>query len=133
MKILAIDWGTKRVGLAVAAADLKLVQPLSSLDNSPQLVDNLRGLSKAYAIEKLVIGLPRDLNGEETAMARRVRQFGDGLSARLDLPVVYQDETLTSVEAGSAASKPKIDIDSDAAAIILRDYLGVSNETLADL
>ena len=132
--LLSIDWGTKRLGLAIADAELKLVRPIASIANDASLIESLRELVRDHTITKLIVGLPRNLDGAETAMASRVRQFGADLSKQLKLPVAYQDETLTSVAAAQqSAQKTNFDLDSEAAAIILRDYLGVANETLADL
>src|SRR5690606_21043091 len=82
-------------------------------------------------IRTLVIGLPRDMKGSETAQTTKVREFASELTGRLNIPVVLQDEAVTSVDAEArlkARGKPydKADIDAEAAAIILQDFLALS-------
>lgn len=78
-------------------------------------------------VDTLVVGLPRNLDGRDTAQTRAVRQFVEAL--QLDLPIVFQDEALTSQQAEAGLRQRKRgynrgDVDAEAAAIILTDYLG---------
>lgn len=119
-RILAIDWGSKRLGLALGSTEAKLPRPFKIVDNTKDSWNKLAEIIKSEDAEKIVIGLPRNMDGSEGAQARTVRQFGKELSEYLKLPVVFQDETLTSVAASQSGLTR---VDAEAAAIILQDYL----------
>lgn len=118
MTLLGIDWGQKRVGLALANSQARLASPLMSVSNNEGLYGQLQRVCQEHAVGQIVVGLPRNLEGEETAQSAQVRAFAKALGARLQLPVALQDESLTSV-----AAKKATDIDAGAASIILQDYL----------
>ncbi|MBI4100901.1 Holliday junction resolvase RuvX [Candidatus Microgenomates bacterium] len=124
-KLLGIDWGSKRIGLAIAGVETKLARPLPSLSAGSNLSRQLAEICQQQGVTKLVLGLPRGLNGQETAQTRQVRQFAKELQAQLNLPIVLQDEALTTqaIKQRQSRGKPKMDIDSEAAAMILQDYL----------
>jgi putative Holliday junction resolvase len=91
-------------------------------------VSNLKALCDDREVTQLVAGLPRGLDGQETAQTQYARMFGDQLAAQLQLPVYYQDEAVTSQQAKAeleARGKPyaKGEIDALAATYILEDYL----------
>ncbi|HYG83553.1 MAG TPA: Holliday junction resolvase RuvX [Verrucomicrobiae bacterium] len=125
--IIALDVGEKRIGIAHADTAVKFPVPYGAIDVDGLEMERLKELFAEFEPATLVIGLPRNQQGEETAQTEAVRSF----AARLELfhiPVVFQDESLTSVLAEKylAAHKKrysKADIDAHAAAIILGDYL----------
>lgn len=124
MVILAIDYGSKRVGLATASSEARLASPLKTIQNSEQLLSEIAEVAKTEAAELLVVGLPRGLEGQETSQTGLVRAFSRELADYTGLPVALQDEALTSLEAEKQLKKgKKSDVDSLAAAIILDDYL----------
>lgn len=121
-RVLAIDYGERRVGLAVNRASL--AQPLEVLINDAQLIANIQEVCHQERIELIVMGL------SEKEMAQKTRQFATQLEQKLDLPLVFMDETLSSKEveqrlrAGQAKkSKRSGPIDHFAAAIILDRWL----------
>jgi putative Holliday junction resolvase len=118
-KVLGIDWGSKRVGLATANTEAKLVTPLESWQHTPDILERLKKYCHQQDIKIVVVGLPRGLEGQETAQTREVRQFAKLLAASLQVKIKLQDETLTSVSAANQAG----DRDANAAAIIVQDYL----------
>ena len=122
-KILAIDWGTKRVGLAIADTAARLATPLPSLTAAADLFGQLAQLCVGHEVKTVVVGLPRGLDGQETAQTKRARRFAAKVGEALKLPVKLQDEALTSALARQRKSAEH-DLDSQAAAIILTDYLG---------
>ncbi|MFW5487809.1 MAG: Holliday junction resolvase RuvX [Desulfovibrio sp.] len=134
MKVLGIDYGTKKCGLAVADTELGMAfarNVLPRKDNESLLL-YLAEMIEAENIKEVVMGLPVDMQGEETLITRQAKNFGNKLAARLQLPVHFHDERLTSVEAqerlreaGFSAKKAKKNLDAEAAAIILRSYLGL--------
>ena len=123
MKLLGIDFGEKKIGLAMAESGL--VEPLG-------VVKKLKAISRIcqeQGIEKIIIGL------SEGKMAKKTRQFGEQLANLTGLPIKYQDETLTSEEAkrimvkiGKPKKKRQRQIDAIAAALILESYLERRNK-----
>ena len=125
--VLALDVGERRIGLAFGDTAVKLPITLPAVKASVFDVDYLKAAINDKDVSVLVVGLPRNQSGEETAQTRYVRSFITALGD-IGVPVVYQDESLTSVlaeERLQAAGRPysKGDIDSMAAALILQDYL----------
>jgi len=124
--ILALDYGNKRVGVAIAHKVARLPRPLTTLANSDTLLDDVRELVTKEDAALVVVGLPRGMDGGYTEQTRAAELFAQQLAASLPVPVEPADETLTSVdaEAGLAGTKhTKADIDALAAAHILERYL----------
>jgi putative Holliday junction resolvase len=124
--VMSIDYGSKRIGLAIADKNLKFVRPLAIIANDRNMIFNLKSYCNDYQVTQLVVGLPRNMEGEETAQSQQVREFVNRLTQAIELPVDFQDETLTTVEALKASHVKKTNqerLDSFAAAVILRDYL----------
>lgn len=122
MAILGIDFGLRRVGLAIGTDNL--VQPMGVVQNSLGLIKQLMMICQKNKIERVVIGLP------EGKIAEKVRKFAHQLKSAINLPVDFQDESLTTQEALSkmieVGKKRKIrqeKQDSFAAALILEAYL----------
>ena len=123
--IVALDIGERRIGVAVASQITKLPHPHSTLDNTMTVWNDIRDLMKEYAADTLVVGLPRNLSGDDTAQTTYVRNF---VAQAPDLHIVFQDEALTSRKAEAeliSRGKPYVkgDIDALAATYILEDYL----------
>jgi putative Holliday junction resolvase len=124
--ILALDVGDRRIGVARARTDVKIAQPLTTLEVSADVNDQLAALCQQEAASLLVVGLPRGLDGQETGQTRKVQAFVEQL--QVGLPVQFQDEAVTSAKAEqelNARGKPydKADIDALAATYILEDYI----------
>jgi putative Holliday junction resolvase len=125
--ILALDVGGKRIGVAIASSAVRIARPLTTLDAETDVDTQLEQLIVAESVKALVVGLPRGLDGQETAQTASVRQFVNSLQ-RLSLPIHFQDEALTSQKAkaeleGRGKPYAKGDIDALAATYILDDYL----------
>jgi putative Holliday junction resolvase len=124
-KFLGIDYGAKRIGLAVGDDAAKLARPLSTVGPA-ELAETIE---REGPFATVVVGLPRSLSGGETAQTLAVRRFTDDvLWRKLRIEPVFQDEAATSEiaeERLKEMGKPydKADIDAEAAAIILQDYL----------
>lgn len=116
---LGIDYGSKRVGVAIGDEELKIARPLEILENNQELIQTIQSLASSHGITGLVVGLPRGLEGQETKYTQIVRTFAAELE-KLGLPVELQDEALTSELSGSTSAVPA---DDRAAAMILQDYL----------
>jgi putative holliday junction resolvase len=139
--MLGVDYGRRRIGLALSDADAVLARPWQTLaaGASPKVSASLVAAAlTAFARETLgeeplaaiVVGLPRRLSGEDNDQTAVTHQFADHLARLTGLPVHFQDERLTSREAESRLSvherdwrKRKAKIDAMAAAIILQDFL----------
>ncbi len=130
-RLLALDVGEKRVGVALCDETQTLARPLLTLRRASKKEDfaRLAALCREHAIEKVIVGLPKTLRGEEGPQAHRVRRYAAELQAALDLPLEFWDERFSSVEAqerltiSSRKARAKSEIDSAAAAIILQEYL----------
>lgn len=121
MRILGIDYGSKRVGLAVSDETHTLARELVIL-SPKEFWQKIEEVVAAEEISRIIIGLPLNMSGEQTETTRNVQEFADKLEAKLNLPVEYMDERLSSVMAGNLPGGKK-DIDSLAAQIILQNYL----------
>lgn len=124
--ILALDIGGRKIGIARANNIAKVAEPLSTLINDETFPEKLHGIIIEENAGLVVVGLPRGLEGQETQQTRYVRSFMEKLD--LSVPFKFQDEALTSVKAEEKLTKTtksytKYDIDSNAASIILEDYL----------
>ena len=123
MEILALDVGIKKVGIARASIEARLAQPLKTV-KTDEVIEQLRGIVKENEVKMIVVGLPRNLSGEDTQQTRWVRDWVTKTKAELGLPFYWQDEALTSQVAISNKQKVKsLDVDAQAAAIILEDFL----------
>ncbi len=133
--ILALDVGEKRVGVAMVRAEVRVPVTLETLDRqAPEFWEKLSEVIKQNEIGQIIIGLPRGLAGQETAQTKHVREFAGELASHFSLPVHWQDEALTSVQAetilnGSGKPYKKADIDALAASLILADYLETAKAT----
>jgi putative Holliday junction resolvase len=137
MRMLGIDFGERRIGLAITDASATLARPLRTLRRRAseaqvvaELLAEIDRLAQEDGLSCLVIGLPLRLDGTPTGLTERVRALGDTLAARTGIRVVFQDERLTSREAEQRLAlrerdwrKRKAKLDAAAAAVILQDYL----------
>jgi len=126
--ILALDVGEKRIGVAVADVKLQFPKPLTTLENTDTIWQDLQKIVDEQQSGLVVVGLPRGLDGQETAQTAYARVFMQELRTNLGLPVREQDEAATSVKAeqelrGRGKPYEKGDIDALAATYILEDYL----------
>ncbi len=129
--LIAIDYGTKRVGLAVTNTVSKLPSPVTALANDDSLQAKLQATLKDRDVSVVVVGLPRGLDGQDTQQTLAVRQFATDLEQQVGHQVYLQDEALTSVQAEAELKQrgqqwAKADVDSLAAVYILQDFLDSS-------
>lgn len=97
--ILALDIGERRVGVAVANLESLIASPLVTLENNEHLLEELTKLVSLQNTDRLVIGLPRGLEGQETAQTRYIIDLSNQIEKSINLPIYFQDEALTSVKA----------------------------------
>jgi len=138
VRIVGLDVGERRIGVAVSDVTRTLARPLGVLRPAGLDVDAVRLSADEIGrlareedgVASIVVGLPRRLDGTPSDMTRRVEQFARQLEARTALPVTLQDERLSSREAESRLALREKDwrarkqrLDAAAAAVILQDYL----------
>jgi putative holliday junction resolvase len=142
-RILALDYGRARIGLAIADVETALAYPLATLEriNRNEDMRRLRELIREHSVQQIVVGLPLRLDGTRGEMAEEAARFGQRVQKQIGLPVEMVDERLTSWEAErlleeqqgrtmhAASSKKrkkenaKLGVDAMAAALILKEYL----------
>jgi putative Holliday junction resolvase len=125
-RILAIDFGERRIGLATCDATGQVVAARRTLfrKSDAKAIREIVRFCREEEVEAVVLGIPRSPEGVESLFAGRVRSFGDKLSREIDAPIDYHEETLTSWAAQrEAAFQTKEEVDRGAAAILLSDYL----------
>jgi putative holliday junction resolvase len=142
-RILGVDLGSKRVGLAVAEVGIGIARPLSTVNRGATLDEDVVILERVcheQGVTELVVGLPIDAKGDEGTMAEAARTWATAVAERLSLPVTMRDERLSSFEAerrlgrmprgrsGGAPSRTQRNayrarIDREAASVILQDEL----------
>jgi putative pre-16S rRNA nuclease len=140
--VLAIDFGMKRMGLAVSDALGITAQGLPTLQRTRLDVDleKIRELTEEYSTERVLVGNPLGHGGGETAMSRKAAEFAEKLRRRVGCPVELRDERLTSVEAnralretGLTPGKRQKAVDRVAATLLLESYLDyLANERSRD-
>ncbi len=134
MSILCLDMGDKTIGIAVS-------DPLQSVaggigqfrrdkSGKNKEIEHIKGLISKYEVDKLVVGLPLNMRGEEGDQAKKVHNFVDDLSPEIGIPVILTDERLSTVEAERVLREGKVSWpkrrkvkDKIAAVIILQNYL----------
>ncbi|OGM14463.1 hypothetical protein A2V80_00730 [Candidatus Woesebacteria bacterium RBG_16_39_8b] len=126
MRILAIDYGRKKIGLAVGDTETRFAEPHSVIKfNTPEeAIDKVAKVSRVSKVSRAVLGI------SEGKMAEETKEFGEKLKEELKIPVVYQDETLTtneaqvlSIDAGIKRKKRRALEDAYSATLILQSYL----------
>jgi len=135
MRILGLDFGSKTVGVAVSDENEFLASGVETIrrereDKLRKTYARIESLIVELGVEKIVLGLPLTLDGEEGVRVQKTRDFGENLQRRTGLDIEYQDERLTTVEAYNLMSESGVKkdkqlqmVDEVAATIILQDYL----------
>lgn len=122
-EIIGLDLGQKRTGVARASTAARIPEPLFSVDTD-QAIATVKNLTKGQDLEAIVVGLPRNLAGDDTDQTRWARKWVDEAKDALPGPLFWQDEALTTHHANVQLSNHKVkDIDAVSAAIILKDFL----------
>lgn len=127
--ILALDVGEKRIGVAIASLIARLPRPLATLDNNETFAPALKDIIESEGVGAIVVGFPRGMQGQSTAQTRSIEDFAQQLGREVDLPMRFQDESVTSKRAeeelrSRGGHYERGDIDALAATYILEDFLG---------
>lgn len=132
MRILAIDHGTKRMGIAISDELKMIAQPLEYIPAEPfkAFLDRLKELVRDKQVELIIVGLPRNMDGSYGPAALKVKEFVAVLKETIGIPIRTLDERLTSVQANKFLTSAKVrgkqrkeTVDRTAAAILLQSYL----------
>ena len=131
MRYLGIDYGSKKVGLALSDESGSMGFPHSIVPNTPALVDDMCALIAKENVKAVVIGESKNLSGIDNPIAHDARAFGDDVARRARVPVSYESEIFTTAEARrqyeqdakTRAPQKRVDVDASAAAIILNSFL----------
>ena len=130
MRYLAIDYGTKRTGLAICDAGEIIATPLTTIHGQKQLIEKIAELIETENVEAVVLGLPLNMDGSKSAQTKVALKFAERLRGHLDIPVHLQDERLSSfgaeqklASANFTKGKMRKRLDAVAAAEILEAFL----------
>ena len=134
MRILGVDWGEARIGLALSDPTGTLATPLMTLHEKDKRaqIERVVDIAREHEVARIVVGIPYTLDGEEGHMARWARKYAEKLGRVSGLEVIGVDERFTSVAAdyaleaadeGRRTNRGKGDRDQAAAAILLQEYL----------
>ena len=134
MRYIGLDLGTKTLGVSISDETKTIASSLKTLrfseNNTDEILDELTNIVKEFNVEKIVLGLPKNMNNTVGERALMAMDFGKKISEILDIPVVMQDERLSTVsahnyliEANMSRKKRKNVVDALAANIILQTYL----------
>ena len=133
MSILAIDYGRKKLGLALSRANF-LASRYSTLAKNQAVFVNLQKIRKLEKFDLIVFGLPKGLDGRKGTLEAEARKFSQILEQKLKIPIIFVDESFSSEEAmrnlkmeGLNLEKSRKLVDQEAAKIILEEYLNSIN------
>lgn len=135
-RILGIDYGEKRIGIAVSDPLMIFVSPLATLQNDTNFWTNFEKLISEYELEKIILGYPYKEDGSKWQVTEKIEKFAEELKKRFKIEVIFMDERYTSALAKSriiesvtkrSKRRDKGLLDKNAAAIILEDYLKENN------
>ena len=136
--LLALDVGMQRIGVAIASANARLPKPMITIINDNDVMLHLKEIINQQGAGLLVVGLPKNLSGQDTDQTIITRQFVDELIEHTNIPFYWQDEALSSVRAKqellSRKKKfDKSDIDSLAAVYILEDFINENKDIIDEI
>lgn len=149
-RILAIDYGRRRIGIAVADSAVGIAEPLATLErvNRNEDMRRLRELAREHRVKQILVGLPLRLDGTRGEMAEEAERFAQRVRKQIGLPVQLVDERLSSWEAerkmeeefgkqlrslSRKKDESKISVDSIAAVVILREFLSAHQPAAEDI
>lgn len=130
-RVLGIDYGARRIGLAISDETRSLASPLCVIPGGPKAFETIARIVREQGVTEVVVGLPRTLAGGLGPEARRAMEFAERLGRQLPVPVRQWDERLTTLEASrrlAELKRRKVPVDAAAAAVMLQSYLEATRE-----
>ena len=137
MRCLGLDIGDRRIGVALSDSEGILASPFTIIERTDdiQALEAVTDIITREQAGRVIVGLPRSLDGSLGGQAEKVKEFAEKLSRQLEIPLEYRDERLTTVMAqrlkrasGGKKGRGKTRYDAQAAAIILQGYLDESHQ-----
>ncbi len=122
MRLLGIDYGSKRIGLATADTESGMAFPRSVIKNDDEMIKTLKEIKDKENIEKIILGESKNLDGKDNDITEDIRKFKAVLEAELDAEVIFQPEFYSTYQASRIQGDSEM-IDASAAAIILQSYV----------
>lgn len=122
MKVLGIDYGTKKIGLALSDESGTFAFPHSTIENNDKALDRIIAIILGSLVEKIVVGESLDYKGENNPIMDDVYAFADRLEKQTGIEVFFEPEFLTTTQAGKEQGR-RDNLDASAAALILQSYL----------
>lgn len=122
MKLLGIDFGKKRIGIAISDDKEKFAFPYAVLENNKNIFKEIKKIVEKEKIKKIILGLPLDLKNRPTHTTQGAEEFKLKLENEIKIPVIFEKEFYTTKEAERIQGKIK-NIDASAAALILKHYI----------
>jgi len=130
LRLMGIDFGEVRIGIALSDPLQIISQPFLVLANNENTINEIQNIIKTEEVEKIILGLPQNLDGDDTKKTLEVREFAEELKSNIDIPLFFWDERYSSVEANEQLKKMGYTIlesrkvvDKMAASIILKNYM----------
>jgi len=138
MRYLGIDYGSKRVGLSISDEDGILAFPYKIIPNNLDLIDSIHNICGEESVSAIILGESHDLSGQPNKIMGSIEELKHNLEVELDLPVYFQKEFMTTIEARGRAGKEinnakkigktkQVQADASAAALILSRFLDKKN------
>ncbi len=129
-RLMGIDFGEVRIGIALSDPLHIISQPFRVIPNNDNTISEIQDIIKTEEVGKIILGLPLNLDGEDTKKTMEVRKFSEILKNNVDIPMIFYDERYTTVEAneelkqmGYGIAESRKVIDKVAASIILKNYM----------
>ncbi|MDD5318722.1 MAG: Holliday junction resolvase RuvX [Candidatus Pacebacteria bacterium] len=124
-KLMGIDFGTKRVGVALSDETSQYAFPHAVIENigMTRVVDEIVKICQAENVSQIVLGESRGFDGKENDIMKKVHKFKSELQSKLSVPIVLEPEFMTSAEAGRLQGSRSDLLDASAAALILKSYI----------
>jgi len=122
MRYLGIDFGEKHIGIALSNEDATIAFPHASLSNTPMLADDVVTIAKEKGVSAIIMGESKNFEGQDNPVMKKARVFAQDLADRTGLPVYFEPEFMTSVEARHIQGGGE-KTHASAAALILKSYL----------
>lgn len=138
MRYLGIDYGSKRVGLALSDEEGKMAFPYKIILNNLELVDTIHNICGTEEVSAIILGESQDFSGKPNKIMESIEEFKKNIETGLNLPVYFQKEFMTTIESRGRAGKEvnnakkvikekQATTDASAAALILQRYLDKKN------
>ena len=131
-RVIGIDWGAKRTGIAISDPmhQMVFVRPVVLSSGADDLIQKIVAIIDSEHVVGAVVGLPLRMDGTESITTQNVREFANALAARIDVPICFIDETLSSTSAQEQMGRVRVHdikekLDTESARIILENALAI--------